>query len=87
MSEKSGAITRDELEAEQATELPEREAMSIIAIGDNVAMPINEATAINYESDYSLAVADADQIVIVDQTDTDADTEEDVVTRGKGGQK
>jgi hypothetical protein len=84
--EVSGAeVTPDELAAERVTELPDREAMSIIGIGDNVAMPINEATAINYDSDYSVAVADADQIVIIDQTNTDLDT--DIVTRGKGAEK
>jgi mannitol/fructose-specific phosphotransferase system IIA component len=86
-------MTSGELEAEQATELPDREAMSIIAIGDNVAVPINESTAINYASNYSVAVADADQVVIVDQTDVDpdpstdpADTTEDSRPRGwRGG--
>ena len=83
-----------EIAEEQATELPEREAMSIIAVGDNVAVPVNEATAINYSSDYSIAVADADQIVIVDQTDVDPDTaddagseEETVRERGRGGRR
>jgi mannitol/fructose-specific phosphotransferase system IIA component len=86
-------MTAGELEAELATELPDREAMSIIAIGDNVAVPINESTAINYASNYSVAVADADQVVIVDQTDVDpdpspdtADTTEDSRPRGwRGG--
>jgi hypothetical protein len=61
-------LTPEEVADQQATDLPDREAMSIIAIGDNVAVPVNEATAVNYQSDYSLAVADADQIVIVDQS-------------------
>jgi hypothetical protein len=39
----------------------------------NVAIPINEATAANVDSDYSVAIADADQFVIVDQADTDTD--------------
>jgi len=69
----TGGMTDGELEVEQVTELPDREAMSIIAIGDNVAVPINEATAINFASNYSVAVADADQVVIVDQTDVDPD--------------
>ena len=77
-------MKENELASEQATELPEREAMSIVAIGDNVAIPINEATAINYNSDFPIAVADADQIVIVDQTATDPDTTESAVTHGKG---
>ena len=45
-----------ELAQEKATDLPDREAMSVIAIGDNVAAPTNEATAINYDSDFSIAV-------------------------------
>ena len=76
-----------ELAQEQAQDLPDREAMSIIAIGDNVAAPTNEATAINYQSDYSVAVADADQVVFVDQTDLDPDTEDssaDQPVRGNG---
>ena len=83
-----------ELQQEQAQDLPDREAMSVIAIGDNVAAPVNEATAINYGSDYSIAVADADQIVIVDQTDVDPDTsddanpvEETVRRGGRGGRR
>ena len=34
-------------------------------------MPINEATAINYESTQSVAYADADQTVIIGQFDQD----------------
>jgi hypothetical protein len=67
------AMKEKELADEQATELPGREAMSIIAVGDNVAAPVNEATAVNYYSDGAMAVADADQIVIVDQVDLDPD--------------
>jgi hypothetical protein len=69
-------LTSDELEAETGEALPDREAMSRISLDlgsgiDNFAMPINEAIAINNESPYSYAIADADQIVIIDQTDTD----------------
>jgi hypothetical protein len=39
---------------------------------DNFAMPINEAIAINNESVESYAIADADQIVILNQVDDDA---------------
>ena len=31
---------------------------------ENLAMPINEALALNHESTYSIAFAEADQIVI-----------------------
>ena len=42
---------------------------------DNFAMPINEALAMNYQSVDSIAVADADQTVIIGQTDVDPDPE------------
>ena len=81
-------LSEDELAAEQATDLPDREAMSLIAIGDNVAAPINEATAINYQSDFSVAVADADQIVFVEQTDLDPDTSDSTVEEtGRGNSR
>ena len=67
-------LTGDELEAQVGEALPDREAMSTIKVGsgiDNFAMPINEAIAINNESVSSYAIADADQIVILDQTDED----------------
>jgi hypothetical protein len=69
-------LTDDELDAQVGEELPDREAMSRISLDlgagiDNFAMPINEAIAINNESSYSWAIADADQVVILDQTDTD----------------
>lgn len=68
------ALTGEELSAEQATDLPDREAMSTFGHFphsiENIAMPINEATAANVNSDYSVAVADADQIVILDQDTT-----------------
>jgi hypothetical protein len=69
-------LTGAELEAQEGEALPDREAMSTVKVGigsgiDNFAMPINEAIAINNESIGSYAIADADQIVILDQTDTD----------------
>ncbi len=70
-------LSEAELVAQDAAALPEREAMSTIRGGgldaaiDNFAMPINEAIAINNESISSIAIADADQIVILDQTDID----------------
>jgi len=74
-SEPSG-LSEEELSAEQVTDLPDREAMSRIDIGlgfpiDNFAMPINEATALNINTNYSIASADADQVVIVDQSADD----------------
>lgn len=69
-------LSEEELAAQDGAPLPEREAMSAIRGGlgaaiDNFAMPINEAIAINSESVSSIAIADADQIVILDQTDVD----------------
>jgi len=69
-------LTSQDLDAEQATALPERHAMSKIDIGaglgiDNFAMPINEAIAINNQSVASVAVADADQTVIIGQESTE----------------
>jgi hypothetical protein len=68
-------LTADDLEAESADMLPERQAMSKLGIDvhgvDNFAAIINEATAMNIASENSTAVADADQIVIVAQVDSD----------------
>ena len=66
-------LSSDDLAAETAVDLPEREAMSTFGHGlghgiDNFAMPINEATAANVESTSSVAAADADQTVIIYQT-------------------
>ena len=76
MSNAAEGLSAEDLEAEQAMALPERQAMSKIDVGagfgiDNFAMPINEATAMNLASDYSIAIADADQIVIINQVDED----------------
>ena len=70
-------LSQEELEAQGGEALPDREAMSTISLDpgsfDNFAMPINEATAINFNSTNSTAYADADQTVILGQTDTDSD--------------
>jgi hypothetical protein len=71
------ALSKDELAAEAAVDLPDREAMSTFGHGfghgvdhdfGNFAMPINEATATNVESTSSVAAADADQTVIIYQS-------------------
>lgn len=68
-------LTNDDLDAESADLLPDRQAMSKLGIDvdgvDNFAAIINEATAMNIASSDSTAVADADQIVIVAQVDND----------------
>jgi len=76
MEEERRRVTDDELDAQVGEELPDREAMSRISLDlgagiDNFAMPINEAIAINNESSFSVAIADADQIVMLDQSDED----------------
>jgi hypothetical protein len=59
------AVTNDELE-QDAAELPDREAMSLIDA--NLALPVNAAVAANVLSDGSVAYADADQLAEIDQS-------------------
>ena len=65
-----GELTTDELEAQDAAELPDREAMSLLDL--NVAAPVNAAVAANVLSDGSVAYANAEQTADIDQT-TNAD--------------
>jgi hypothetical protein len=53
------AISKDEMAKQQGSELPDREAMSLI--NANVAAPINAAVAANVLSDNSVAYANATQ--------------------------
>jgi hypothetical protein len=73
--DQADGLTDEELEEQHAGALPDREAMSTIGLDltgiDNFAMPINEAVAINNQSVESVAVADADQTVIIGQVDTE----------------
>jgi hypothetical protein len=68
-------LSLDDIEAEAGQELPDRQAMSKIGLDvhgvDNFAMVLNEATAMNVASEQSVAVADADQVVIIGQVDQD----------------
>ena len=68
MGEKQGykALTRQELDELAGEPLPERAAMSLI--NANVAAPINLALAANVLSDGSVAVADAEQLADIDQS-------------------
>jgi len=59
-------LTADEIEQEEAAELPDREAMSLI--NANIAVPVNAAVAANVLSDNSTAVADAIQDADIDQS-------------------
>jgi hypothetical protein len=59
MADKERELTPEELEQQEAAELPEREAMSLINL--NAAAPINAAVAANVLSDNSIAYANAEQ--------------------------
>jgi len=63
---KDRELTAEELEQQEAAELPDREAMSLI--NANVAAPINAAVALNALSDGSVAVANAEQTAPITQT-------------------
>lgn len=57
---------RDELEALDVVELPDREALSLVSA--NVAAPINAALALNVLSDNSTAMAVATQTAPITQS-------------------
>lgn len=59
-------LSAEEIEAEQAGDLPEREAMSLIDL--NVAAPVNAAVAANVLTENSTAIANAEQTAIIDQS-------------------
>ena len=59
-------LTREELNELAGEELPERAAMSLI--NANLAAPINAAVAANVLSDNSVAYANAEQDVDIDQS-------------------
>jgi hypothetical protein len=59
-------LTAEELEQESAAELPDREAMSLIDA--NIAAPVNLAAGLNVLSDGSVAYANAEQTVDIDQS-------------------
>jgi hypothetical protein len=66
MTERKPDVTREELEQEDAEQLPDREAMSLV--NANVAAPVNVAAALNVLSDDSVAYANAEQIADIDQS-------------------
>jgi hypothetical protein len=55
----------DEVEQQDAAELPDREEMSLV--NANIAIPVNAAIAANVLSDGSIAYADATQQTPIDQ--------------------
>ena len=59
-------VTPEELAAQEAAELPDREAMSLVNL--NAAIPINAALAANVLSDGSIAAANAAQSTPIDQS-------------------
>jgi hypothetical protein len=59
-------LSADELAAQEAAELPDRENMSLI--NANVAIPVNAAIAANVLSDNATAAAGALQQTPIDQT-------------------
>jgi len=59
-------LTSEELANEDAADLPDREAMSLI--NANIAAPVNAAVAANVLSDNSTAIANAIQDADIDQS-------------------
>jgi len=58
-------LSQEELENQEASELPDRENMSLI--NANIAIPVNAAVAANVLSDGATAYADAVQQTPIDQ--------------------
>jgi hypothetical protein len=58
-------FNRADIQTQEASELPQREAMSLV--NANVAAPINAALALNVLSDGSIATATAQQIAPISQ--------------------
>ena len=58
-------LTTAELAEQEAAELPDREAMSLVNL--NLAVPVNAAVAANVLSDGAIAYADATQQTPIDQ--------------------
>jgi hypothetical protein len=62
----SASMSREELEQQQASDLPERDNMSLVNL--NAAVPVNAAIAANVLSDGSSAEAAALQNTPIDQS-------------------
>jgi hypothetical protein len=63
--ENRDGLTAEELDAENAADLPDREAMSLVDA--NVAVPVNAAVAANVLTNESTATADATQDNLIKQ--------------------
>ena len=59
-------LSSDELEEQSTENLGEREEMSLV--NANLAAPVNAAVALNVASDDSIAYANAEQDVEIDQS-------------------
>ncbi|HVM28089.1 MAG TPA: hypothetical protein VM433_10535 [Mycobacteriales bacterium] len=66
MSETTPGLSDAELEAQGGEQLPDREQMSLV--NANLAAPVNAAVAANILSDNSVAYANAEQDVTIDQS-------------------
>jgi hypothetical protein len=66
MTDTTKALTPEELDAQNAEELPDREEMSLVSA--NAAVPVNAAVALNALSDGSVAYANAQQTNDITQT-------------------
>jgi len=66
MTDPREELTDEEIDAETAEELPDREAMSLV--NANVAAPVNLAAALNVASDHSTAIANAEQTAPITQS-------------------
>jgi hypothetical protein len=63
---KKRELTPEELEAQNAQELPDRDAMSLVNL--NAALPVNAAVALNALSDNSTAIGQAVQTAPITQS-------------------
>ena len=59
-------LSSEELDRERSEEIGEREEMSLV--NANLAAPVNAAVALNVASDDSIAYANAEQDVDIDQS-------------------
>jgi len=66
VTDNKAGLTDAELEAADGEELPDREQMSLITA--NLAAPVNAAVAANVLSDNSVAYANAEQDVTINQS-------------------
>ncbi len=66
MNDDQPVLSGAELDAQSGEQLPDREQMSLISA--NLAAPVNAAVAANVLSDNSIAYANAEQDVTIDQS-------------------